>query len=456
MTTLLLRALQNKEGIVVDEEAQLFSNLEVVGTGWNAVALLWNGTEILGWLACDNGVRHLPISKPLLDIFSLYALTLGALLAQKQAQLAFAEQRNLLRTVIDTLPDQIFLKDRQSHFMLVNQATVQSLMASKAEEVLGKSDFDFMSHDIAQRLFDEEQTLLQSGATRLNTEGWVGRPEGHQVYLSTIKLPLRDAQGQITGLLGTNRDMTEHWQLQNALIDKEKLQMALEKEVELSHLKSRMMERISHEFRTPLAIIQLTTETFMSYFDRLKPEQRVQKALTIQQSTQRLTNMLERIGDVVKDDSKAESLHLFPFNLRYIIDACTYELEQQLHQPEKYVLNLPDTIKVVADRDVIKDALFPILQNAAIYCPLSSPVIVQSFPVENGIELRVSDSGIGILADELSRIFNPFFRGSNINEIGGLGIGLTIAERAIAAHKGTIKVESTVGKGTTVKVWLPN
>jgi signal transduction histidine kinase len=321
--------------------------------------------------------------------------------------------------------------------------------------VIGKSDFDIHPPDLAQGFFEEEQALFHSGQAIINKEQWIVGPQGETLYNLTTKIPLRDIHGQIIGLLGAGRDITERRQLQSALIDKEKLQLALDKELELSRLKSRMMERISHEFRTPLTIIQMTTETFMSYFDRLKPEQRIQKAATIQQSTQRLTEMLQRISDVIREGLEVESIHLFPFNLRYVIDACVYELEQKLHQSEKYVLDLPDTITVSADRDIIKDALFPILENAAYYSPAASPVIVRLAPIANGIELQISDKGIGISPDELPRIFDPFFRGSNINEIGGLGIGLTIAARSIAAHKGTIKIESTFGEGTTAKIWLP-
>ena len=83
-----MRALNAEGRAVLDENAQLFSNFEPIGTGWNAVAVLWNGSETTGWLAADNAVHHKPISKSMLDILALYAMTLGTLLVQKQTHIA--------------------------------------------------------------------------------------------------------------------------------------------------------------------------------------------------------------------------------------------------------------------------------------------------------------------------------------------------------------------------------
>lgn len=440
---------------VVNKDAPLYHNLEVVKHGWNAAAVLWQGEVKLGWLSIDNAVTGLPISQSVLDILALYAMRLGALLAQKRAQIALVNQRNLLRTLIDNLPDAIYIKDLQSRFVVVNRAFMEVVNTSDEKEIIGKWDFDLHTPERAQGFWEEEQALLKSGETLREQVDQVIYPNGQSRYLSTFKTPIRDVQGNIIGLVGANRDITERLELEAALIDKEKLQATLAKELELSELKSRMMERISHEFRTPLSIIQLTTETYTNYFERLKPEQKSSKIVAIRQATRQLTEMLNEIAIVVEDHFAPENLSFAELNLRYIIESNAHELDVQSNVLGKFVMQIPEVVNLKADRDVMQAALFHIMHNAVQYSASRTPVYVQVTLDDEGIQMSFADQGIGILPDELPRIFEPFFRGSNIDEVSGLGVGLTIAAKGITAHKGKITVESTVGKGTTFKIRLP-
>jgi PAS domain S-box-containing protein len=453
----LLRQTFNSEiRFVVNKDASLYHNMKVIGRGWNAAAVLWHGEFKLGWLAIDNAITGLPIRQTVLEILSLYAMSLGTLLAQKRSQTALVNQRNLLRTLIDNLPDVIYVKDLQSRFVLVNRAFMDIMNTTDENTIIGKWDFDLHSPERAQAFWDEEQQLLKSGDTVRERVEQVIYPNGRTRYLSTFKTPLRDSHGNIIGLVGTNRDITERLELEAALLDKEKLEATLIKELELSELKSRMMERISHEFRTPLSIIQLTTETYTNYFDRLKPEQKASKIAAIRQSTRQLTEMLNEIAIVVEDQFSAENLSLADLNLRYIIESNAHELDVQNNVLGKFVLQIPEIVTLKADRDVMQAALFHIMHNAAQYSAPRSPVQVQVTVDEAGVIMRFADQGIGIMPEELPRIFEPFFRGSNIDEISGLGVGLTIAAKGIEAHRGRITIDSTVGQGTTVTIHLPH
>jgi PAS domain S-box-containing protein len=97
LTNILQRAFQKEERFALDEQAQLYSNFQPIGLGWNAAAVLWNGSEKLGWLAIDNGVKHLPVSKPQIELLVLYALALGSLLVQKRTQINLQESEARLR-----------------------------------------------------------------------------------------------------------------------------------------------------------------------------------------------------------------------------------------------------------------------------------------------------------------------------------------------------------------------
>lgn len=137
---------------------------------------------------------------------------------RQQTQTALVEERNLLRTLIDVMPDFVYTKDRQSRFTLGNPAVAHSLGAATPDDIIGTSDFDFHAPDKASTFYAEEQTLMQSGQALINhEESIINAQTGSQRWLLTTKVPHRDVQGQIVGLVGINRDITDRKQVEQAL-----------------------------------------------------------------------------------------------------------------------------------------------------------------------------------------------------------------------------------------------
>ena len=130
----------------------------------------------------------------------------NARLVEENAKLA--QERDSLRLLIDGLPDNMFIKDRQSRFLISNLAHVRTLGANLLDEVVGKSDLDIFPPELSRQYYQDEQTLMESGGS-LNREEMVVNPQtGEKRWLQTTKLPLRDRQGRIVGLMGINRDIT--------------------------------------------------------------------------------------------------------------------------------------------------------------------------------------------------------------------------------------------------------
>ena len=145
----------------------------------------------------------------------------------KQAEEALAQEHNLLRTLIDNLPDLIYFKDSQSRFVVVNQAQVRLLGGTTPDDLLGKSDFDFFPHELAQKYYADEQAILQSGQPLISVEEPTTDTAGNKKWLATTKVPLRDNEGQITGFVGVGRDITERKQAEEALRESEKKYRAI-------------------------------------------------------------------------------------------------------------------------------------------------------------------------------------------------------------------------------------
>ena len=136
---------------------------------------------------------------------------------RKQAEEALVRERSLLRTLIDNLPDLIYVKDTQSRFLIANQAQTRLLGGTTPDDLLGKTDLDFFPRELAQKYYADEQVILQSGQPQISLEEPTIDPAGNKKWLATTKVPLRDSNGQITGIVGMGRDITERKQTEETL-----------------------------------------------------------------------------------------------------------------------------------------------------------------------------------------------------------------------------------------------
>ena len=135
----------------------------------------------------------------------------------QQASRRLGGERALLRTLIDSLPDPTFVKDRNSRYMFSNVAHMQTLGAASEEELVGQTDFDRFSQELAAGFYADEQEIMRTGQPLINREEYIIDEQGGRRWLWTTKVPLRDDQGQVTGLVGINRDITERKQTEELL-----------------------------------------------------------------------------------------------------------------------------------------------------------------------------------------------------------------------------------------------
>lgn len=133
------------------------------------------------------------------------------------AEGALAREADLLRALIDNMPDYIYVKDTASRFILNNLAHIRNLGATGAQEVAGKTDFDFFPRELAERYFADEQAVVESGQPVISREEPTMDKAGNRTWVSTTKVPLRDGRGRIVGLVGISRDITQRKQAQEAL-----------------------------------------------------------------------------------------------------------------------------------------------------------------------------------------------------------------------------------------------
>ena len=381
---------------------------------------------------------------------SLYLIHFYSSRLTRQAEMkkTLAEERRMLRTMIDNVPDLMYVKDRDSRFMVANNSVTRIMGAGTPEDLLGKNDFDFYPKEIATPFYQDEQRLLQSGEVLLAREETCTDPEGNLVHLLTTKVPLRDRTGNVVAIVGIGRNITLRKKAEA------KLEQARKEAEEASRAKSEFLANMSHEIRTPLNGIVGMTELALG--TSLTAEQR-DYLDTVKLSADALLTVINDILDFSKIEAGKIELETVAFDLRDAIEATMKTLS--LRADEKGLELLceiaPDVPEVVrGDSNRLRQVIVNLVGNATKFTTageVALKVQVQSADDRDCIlHFTVADTGIGIPPDKHKSIFESFSQADNstTRKYGGTGLGLTISSRLVALMDGKIWVESEVGQGS--------
>lgn len=395
------------------------------------------------WVLLSVSLVRETDGQPLHFIAQIQDITL-----RKKVEDALMEERNLLRALIDHMPDYVFIKDTQCRFIIVNHAVLASGNLTTSEEMVGKTDFDYFPHDIAQTFYDDDRRVIETGQALVNKEEIsIDRSTGQENWHLITKIPLRDTDGTITGLLGISRNITERKKA-----EKQALELAVQKEN--MQLLADFIRDASHDLKTPLTVIQSSLYLLQRSPD---PERRQQHAANIEQQVTRLAQLIDDQLMTVKLDSSAE----FSFesvDLNRVVREVTTSLSRLAENHKLALIEELGTAmpRIQADEEKLMRALRNLVENAIAYTAAGGTVTVRTFAEEQHVVFEVRDTGIGISEGDLPHIFERFFRvdKARSTQTGGSGLGLPIARKIIEAHGGHIEVESVVGVGSTFRVCL--
>ncbi|HVU14456.1 MAG TPA: PAS domain S-box protein [Phototrophicaceae bacterium] len=239
-------------------------------------------------------------------------------------------------------------------------------------------------------------------------------------------------------------------------IAERELRSALETEKALGELKARFVAMVSHEFRTPLASIQTSTDLLYGYFDRLTPDRRNEIIGRIQSQIHRLTRLLEDVLTISKADTFGLVLDLSTVNLKTLCSDVITEVRYSLAPTREIVLQEgAGSWQVELDSRLFQQLLINLLSNALKYSSEDARVELALTAEAESVSIRVRDYGIGIPPDDLPGLFEAFYRGGNVGGRQGTGLGLAVVKRAVEAHHGAVKIDSALGVGTTITITLP-
>ncbi len=371
---------------------------------------------------------------------------------RKQTEEALAQERNLLRTLMDHLPDHIFVKDTASRFVTANTATLRTLGARSLAEVVGKTDFDFLPQQSAAQTYQDEQAVVR-GEAMLNREELLVNRSGQERWLLTTKVPLRDGSGAIVGLVGMSHDITGRKRVEA------EWRRAKEAAEAASRAKSEFLARMSHEIRTPMNGILGMTDLALD--TDLTREQR-ECLQMVKDSAEGLLTVINDILDFSRIEAGKLHLEAAPFPLRDSLDDTVRTLGLRAQQKGLELIghvapDVPDAL--VGDLGRLRQVVVNLVGNAIKFTERGEVVVdvrLESPPPAGAsggqvwLRFAVSDTGIGIPANKLRAIFEPFEQvdGSVSRRYGGTGLGLAISSQLVGLMGGRLEVDSTEGKGS--------
>ena len=379
---------------------------------------------------------------------------------------ALEEERRLLRSLIDALPDQIYVKDCQSKFVACNTATANMMGLDKREAIVGKSDFDFFPHSLAEKFCNEEIAVL-SGQPRVNREERIENPSGEPRWLLTTKVPLYDTAGKIHGLVGINRDITERKQVENRLVKlhadlretHEDLKAAQLQLIQAEKMESvgRLAAGVAHEVKNPLAVAVMGLEYLKNTLGSTNPS--VSQVLTeIHEAIKRADTV---IGGLL-DFSRPRTLLLKLESLNELIEQSAALVRHDLAGKRiRLVQNLAQGLPSIrVDGNKFKQVFINLFTNAIHAMPEEGRLTVSTFAAkswelrdvsvaippdkfgkdESLIVVLVEDTGSGISDEHLNKIFDPYFTTKSVGE--GTGLGLPVSRQIVELHGGILDIRN--------------
>ena len=335
-------------------------------------------------------------------------------------------QKKQIETILLHMTDGIIAFDMGGEIIHINPA---------AKALLGLSDrentFEKIFKKINIDINTEKIVYLENWTSSEQRKNLGGK------YVNILFAPFQDENDRPAGVIALIQDITEH--------------------VKLDNMRKEFVADVSHELKTPITSIMGYSDTLLEgdYDD----ETRVKFLNVISSEARRMARLVTDLLTLSRYDNKKIVVEATDFDLGDLVKKCQEKLEYQIEKKKHHVecFVTASVPPVVADKDGIERVVLNILSNSIKYTPDNGTIKVYVGFVYNDAYIKIIDNGIGIPEEDLSRIFDRFYRvdKARSRELGGTGLGLSIAKEILDQNKGSIDIKSKVGKGTEVVIRLP-
>jgi two-component system cell cycle sensor histidine kinase/response regulator CckA len=371
---------------------------------------------------------------------------------RRRAEEALAREKSLLDELMTTIPDNIYFKDRESRFIKVNHALARWFGLSNPEEAIGKTDADFFGGEHASQAYADEQRVMSTGKPLVGIEEKETWPDGRITWVSTSKVPIRNAAGDVMGLVGVSRDITDRKELEEQLRQGQKMEAI-----------GRLAGGVAHDFNNLLGVIIGCSEAVIKRLDGIDVNQ-------------------AKLAEILKAAHRGADLtrQLLAFSRRQVLQSKAVDLSDVVSNLETMLRRLigedvvlttvlsPGLGSVWADPGQIAQIIMNLAVNARDAMPAGGTLTIATENVEldeasaahrpparagRYVMLVVSDTGCGMDEEARAHIFEPFFTTKEAGK--GTGLGLSTVYGIVKQSEGYIWVSSEPHLGTSFSIYLP-
>jgi PAS domain S-box-containing protein len=443
--------------------------------------IIQTGKSIVGKIEketfADGSTRWVNTTKvPLRDTHGRIIGTMGIsrdVSELKRAQDKLTEEHRLLSTILNNVPDRIFVKDRTGRYIASNRLHLKFLGMREEKEVLGTTLYDHFEEEHADKYFKEDMKIIRTGIGMINTEERRQQPDGTVVWYLTSKVPLVDETGKCVGLVGISRDVTEQKEnekkLRNTIKVLKETQLQL---IEAEKLKTvgRLAAGVAHEVKNPLNVVSLGAEYLHSKVTH--PKELVEIIRDMKQAIQRANSVISQLLDY----SSPHEVTTAPQDLNEIIREVLGMMRHNFNEAHvELQIDLAETLPPVAVDTQKMDQVFINLFLNAISAMRGGGVLgvrsytqkmkstgsnvsselTETFKVgETIVTIEITDTGHGIDKKMANKLFDPFFSTKTTGE--GTGLGLSVTQSIIEMHRGIITLENRKdARGARATLYFP-
>jgi PAS domain S-box-containing protein len=428
-----------KQGYNRNKISMLFHTALEQGISFSERLVIVTGTGEERWVRASG--KPIEVNGKIVKVFGTFQDIHDQVLAEIQTK----ESQQLLTTLIDNIPLNVFIKDKDSRKILVNRAECEYLEKSQ-EELIGTTDFDLYSKESARISRNEDLEVMRSQKPMLGKETLCIRKNGETTHFLTSKIPLFDLDGKVNGLIGISMDISglkkKEDQLRN-LINVTSLQN--KKLINFAHI-------VSHNLRSHSANFSM----LLGFLTKEEDEAEKEQIMTmLSRASDNLMETLENLNQII-DINTNVNLDKKPVNLYQSIIKVQTNLSAFMGKHQAEVQNnVPKDLEVQSVPAYLDSMILNLMTNAVKYSsPDRKPIIsINASKLKKTTIFSFSDNGLGIDLEKYgSKIFGMYKTFHNNKEARGLG--LYIIKNQIEAMGGSITVSSEVDKGTTFNVYF--
>ncbi len=376
---------------------------------------------------------------------------------QKHAENALAKSQSFLQKVLNTIPDLVWIKDQNGVYLSCNNKFEQ-FFGAKESEIVGKTDFDFVEQSLAEFFQTYDRKAMKTGGASVNEEWLTFASNGYRGLFETVKTPMRDPYGELIGILGVGRDITER---HNAAQEKSSLEEKLRQAHKMEAIGT-LAGGIAHDFNNILSAIIGYTELALEQVTKGSPLRD-----DLQEVYSGSKRAIELVQQILTYARKSDNT-LQPIRVDLIVKEAIKFLRSSLPTTVTIHTDIQSTSQILGNATQLHQVIMNLCTNASHAIgnagvirlsvrDLPHDEIQQLLPSKQKdgdfLEIIVQDNGSGIASDKIDSIFDPYFTTKSVGE--GTGMGLAVVHGIIDSFKGIVRVNSTVGEGTTFSIYLP-